>query len=76
VEKVYSHEVKEKTAMSPVTDKKLNLEQIFAAAIKQSAGEKLVISPKTVANIAQNSKIQMKLDEEGNFVLTVRENHE
>ena len=53
------------------TDKKLNLEQIFAAAIKQSAGEKLVISPKTIAQISQKSKIKMKLNSEGDFVLTV-----
>lgn len=54
------------------TDKKLNLEQIFAAAIKQSVDEKLVISPKTIAQMSQNSKILMKLDSEGNFVLTVK----
>lgn len=55
------------------TDKKLNLGQIFAAAIKQSVGEKLVISPKTIAAMPQNNRIIMNLDAEGNFVLTVRE---
>ena len=53
------------------TDKKLNLEQIFAAAIKQSVDEKLVISPKTIAQISQKSKMKMKLNSEGDFVLTV-----
>ncbi len=55
------------------TDKKLNLEQVFAAAIRESVDQRLVISPKAVAQASQNSKIQMRLDAEGNFVLTVKE---
>ena len=54
-------------------DKKFNLEQILAAAIKGSIGEKLVISPKEVAQVSQSAKIVMKLDKDGNLVLTVKE---
>ena len=49
------------------------LEQIFAAAIKESAEQKLVISPKAVAQVSQNSEISMHLDSNGNFVLVVRD---
>ena len=59
--------------MTETATKKLNLEQIFAAAIKESAEQKLVISPVAVAQVCQNSKISMCLDEQGNFVLTVKE---
>ena len=55
------------------TNKKLNLEQIMAAAIKQSVGQKLVISPVEVANMRQDAQIVMCLDEDGNFVLTVKD---
>ena len=52
--------------------KKLNMNQIFAAAIEQSVGRKLVISPIAVAEAKQDSIIEMRLDEKGNFVLTVK----
>ncbi len=57
-----------------MTNKKLTLEQIFAAAIKQTKDQRVVIEPKTIAQMPQNSKVAMALDEEGNFVLTVRDN--
>ncbi len=55
------------------TTKKLNINQILAAAINESVEKKLVISPKSVAEMNQNSQIEMALDADGNFVLTVKE---
>ncbi|KKN38111.1 hypothetical protein LCGC14_0756670 [marine sediment metagenome] len=55
------------------TTKKLNMNQIFAAAINESVEKKLIISPKAVAEVDQNSQIKMALDVNGNFVLTVEE---
>ncbi len=55
------------------TTKKLNINQIFAAAIGESVEKKLVISPQAVANVSQNCTIEMALDKDGNLVLTVKE---
>lgn len=54
-------------------DKKFNLSQIVAAAIKQSIGERLVIEPRVVAKMSQDARIVMNLDIDGNLVLTVKE---
>lgn len=53
--------------------RKLNVDQVLAAAIMASVEKKLVISPKAVADVSQKCKIKMALDERGDFVLTVEE---
>ncbi len=55
------------------TEKKLNINQIFAAAILESVEKKLVISPQAVADAPQDCQVRMSLDDKGNFVLTVKD---
>ncbi len=47
---------------------------ILAAAIKQLAEQRLVIAPSDIAQLNQDTQIQMALDEQGNFVITVKDN--